>query len=103
MKTSRAAGVVRHEVHCDGKIPVRVTIWLKGEIMVTLDLVTGMLKESEPGRLSEKKQAWVIAIAEYLARQELLQRTQNGRENRSDGTQPLEFDPRPDGQSIWWG
>lgn len=100
MKTSSAAGVVRHEVQFDGKVPVRVMVWLKGGIAVTLDLVTGVLEESEPGRLSEKKRLWVMAIAEYLAHQELLQRAQDKRE---DGIQPLEFNPWPDGRGIWWG
>ncbi|MBF0435030.1 MAG: hypothetical protein HQL77_06625 [Magnetococcales bacterium] len=101
MKSSGAGGVVGHEIHWDGTVPVGVTLHLKGGVVVRLDLPSATVEEVGTQVLTEKKRQWVAAIGDYLVRQELLRRTEEARGGA--GATAVEFEPRPDGGRIWWG
>ncbi|MBF0423199.1 MAG: hypothetical protein HQL73_09430 [Magnetococcales bacterium] len=103
MKTANASGVIRHEIHWDGKIPVRVTLWLKGGAEVSVDVITAAITEKYPASLTAEKRSWAVAIAGYLVRQELLRQIQERSGQNPEEANPLEFNPKPDGQQIWWG
>lgn len=96
-------GVSSHEVHWENNIPVMVVLTLRGGIEVVVDLIKKVAQTPSDVIFPQKKLDWCLHIGSYLARQALLQRTQDQQRNLPEGSSTLEFDVRPDPHRVWWG
>ncbi|MEO5345695.1 MAG: hypothetical protein H7834_04875 [Magnetococcus sp. YQC-9] len=96
-------GVVRHEVHLEGTVPVAVTVLLARGAEVMIDLVTHTVAQNSGPPLKARQEAWVLEIGEYLARQHLLESAEEQRAQQTDGRVAIPFEPRPKPGMIWWG
>lgn len=100
--TSSAGGVTEHKIRWQEKVPVAVELSLKGGAKVEVDLVSREVVVVA-GVLKAKKIEWCQHIADYIARQSLLEISEKSGKKRSDGRVGIQFEPRPDPKIIWWG
>ncbi|MBF0189568.1 MAG: hypothetical protein HQL99_00290 [Magnetococcales bacterium] len=98
-------GVTRHEVRLDGEVPVAVSVTLGHGVEAEVDLVTRALTQRLGPPLKPKQSAWVVEIAEFLARQHLLESAATRREQQlqTGGQATIAFEPRLKPGMIWWG
>ncbi|MBF0447360.1 MAG: hypothetical protein HQL67_04080 [Magnetococcales bacterium] len=98
-----SSGVVSHTIRWQGKVPIGVELTLKGGVVVEVDLIEQTVVVVGSVSLKAKKQEWCRHIADYLARQALLEIQQEASKNRPDGRSTVRFDVRPDPNVTWWG
>ncbi|MBF0271162.1 MAG: hypothetical protein HQL98_03665 [Magnetococcales bacterium] len=98
-------GVTRHEVRLDGAVPVAVSMTLGHGVEAEVDLVTRVVTQRLGPPLKPKQSVWVLEIAEFLARQHLLEAAEIRREqqNQTGGQATIAFEPRLKPDMIWWG
>ena len=97
------SGVTYHDVRWDGEVPVAVFLIMGDGTEVVVDL-PGQTVTVMRGEVKRKKQVWCVQIADFLARQALLKRTEARRKRAAPpGGQAIEFEPRPDPNRPWWG
>ncbi|MBF0628996.1 MAG: hypothetical protein HQL91_12335 [Magnetococcales bacterium] len=101
--SGRLGGVTRHEVRLDGAVPVAVEIALAGGVEAVVDLVTREVIQLCGASLKPRQMAWLVEIAEFLARQHLLEAAEMKREALAGGGVEIAFEPRPRPGMIWWG
>ncbi|MBF0455193.1 MAG: hypothetical protein HQL72_10315 [Magnetococcales bacterium] len=100
---SASGGVVTHTLCWQEKIPIGVDLTLRGGVVVRVDLIEKRVVAVEGGELKPKKIQWCLHIADYLARQALLELQEKANKKRSDGRSSIQFEPRPDPNITWWG
>jgi hypothetical protein len=100
---SSSGGVVSHTIHWQEKIPVRVSMILRGEVEVSVDLVEQRVEMVSGAELKPKKKEWCLHIGDYLARQALLEIQEELVKKRKDGRSGIPFEARPDPKITWWG
>ncbi len=96
-------GVRHHDIRWENDVPVAVTLILGESVEVLVDL-PGQRVTLLRGDLKKKKRDWCLHIADFLARQALLKRTEQQRKKTTPANgQPIEFGARPNSDGIWWG